>query len=215
MTSLDPSPEIAAALTDRLLLQHPFYRRWERGEVSVAELATYAEQYRHFEAYLPRFLTDLTAALPVGLAKTLVSANLADELGDPVPHLELFERFAAAVDAGHKPPSVATDNLLGTYNDLLADGPLTALAGFVAYESQASDVARTKAEGLRRHHGLNDHEVSFWQHHAVVDEQHATWACRALADLNAMPGNTAPAVRRAADAWWAFLDEREAATSAS
>jgi pyrroloquinoline-quinone synthase len=215
MTLFDPTLTIAAALADRRLLQHPFYRRWERGEVSVSELAAYAAQYRHFEAYLPRFLTDLTAALPDGAAKTLVAANLADEMGDPVPHLELFERFAAAVGAGHQSRSAATANLLGTYDELLADGPLTALAGFVAYESQASDIARTKAEGLRRHHGLNDHEVSFWQHHAEVDEQHAAWACSALGELNSMPERTGRAVRRAADAWWAFLDEREAAALVS
>jgi pyrroloquinoline-quinone synthase len=215
MTLLNPSTEIDVALADRRLLQHPFYRRWERGEVSITELAAYAEQYRHFETYLPRFLADLGAALPDGAAKALVAANLADELGDPVPHLELFERFAAAVGAGQQPPSAATASLLGTYDALLAKGPLTALAGFVAYESQASDIARTKADGLRRHHGLDDHQVSFWQHHAEVDEHHAAWSFRALEELDTRPGDTVPSVRRAADAWWAFLDEREAAASTS
>ena len=215
MTPLGLCPDVAAALTDRRLLHHPFYRRWERGELSVTELAAYAAQYRHFETYQPRFLTELTAALPDGPARRLVAANLADEMGDPIPHVELFERFAAAVGAAHLPASAATANLVGTYDELLADGPVTALAGFLAYECQASEVARTKAEGLRRHHGLDDYGVSFWQHHAEVDDQHAAWAWCALEDLAATPGPTALAVRRAADAWWAFLDEREAAPSLS
>ena len=29
------------------VLDHPFYRRWERGELSSAELAFYAGEYRH------------------------------------------------------------------------------------------------------------------------------------------------------------------------
>jgi pyrroloquinoline-quinone synthase len=211
MTTTEPCPEIIAAPADRRLLDHPFYRRWERGEVSMAELAAYAGQYRHFEAYLPGFLTELVAALPAGTARQLVAANLADELGDPIPHAELFERFAAAVGAGPRAASAATSNLLCTYRELLADGPLAAVAGFVAYESQASDIARTKAEGLRRHHGLDDDAVSFWQHHAHVDGQHAAWTWRALEELGDRPETTAPAVRRAADAWWSFLDEREAA----
>ena len=40
-------------LSDRQLMDHPFYRRWEAGELSRDELTSYAEQYRHFEAMMP------------------------------------------------------------------------------------------------------------------------------------------------------------------
>jgi pyrroloquinoline quinone (PQQ) biosynthesis protein C len=96
---------------------------------------------------------------------------------------------------------------LATYDDLLAEGPAAALAGFVAYECQAGEVAQRKAEGLRRWYGLDDDGVAFWAHHARVDIRHGAWARRALASV-AGDGQR-PAVRRAADAWWAFLDERE------
>ena len=214
MTAIDPHADLATVLADRRLLDHPFYRRWERGEVTISELATYAGQYRHFEAYLPIFLGSLIAGLPEGPARELVAANLADEQGDPIPHLELFDRFAGAVGAKPDAPSPATSALLAAYRLLLAEGPLAALAGFVAYESQASDVARTKADGLRRHHGLDDAAVSFWQHHADVDARHAAWAWSALGELTEASGQVAPAARRAADAWWAFLDEREALAEA-
>jgi pyrroloquinoline-quinone synthase len=210
MTVLDTHPDIAAVLADRRLLHHPFYRRWEKGEVSIEELAAYAAQYRHFEAYLPGFLEALVGGLPAGTAKDLVAANLADEMGDPIPHIELFERFAAATGAEPEVPSLATSDLLATYRELLGESPVAALAGFVAYESQASDVARTKAEGLRRHHGFDDHAASFWQHHADVDARHAEWAWSALDDLADAPAQITAAVQRAADAWWGFLDEREA-----
>ena len=38
------------ALEGRRLLDHPFYRRWENGELIEGELQHYAEQYRFFEA---------------------------------------------------------------------------------------------------------------------------------------------------------------------
>ena len=42
---------IDQALTDATtglrLLEHPFYRRWEAGELLPGELADYAGQYRH------------------------------------------------------------------------------------------------------------------------------------------------------------------------
>lgn len=181
----------------------------------MIELAAYAAQYRHFESYLPTFLASLAADLPEGSARDLVTANLDDEEGDPIPHLELFESFASALGAGTEIASPATSDLLGTYEQLLAEGPVAALAGFVAYESQSSDIAGRKAEGLRRHYGLDDRAVSFWEHHADVDVRHGEWARRAMDQCTEDPLELAPSLRSAADAWWAFLDEREALAEAS
>jgi pyrroloquinoline quinone (PQQ) biosynthesis protein C len=36
------------------VLDHPFYRRWSRGELTAAELALYAGQYRHAVVALAR-----------------------------------------------------------------------------------------------------------------------------------------------------------------
>lgn len=201
---------LAATLADRRLVTHPFYRRWEAGEVSMPELASYAAQYRYFERFLPGFLCRLTDALAAGPARDLVAANLADEQGDPAPHVELFEQFAEAVGAGPEAASPATTGLLGTYDDLLGCGPVSGLAGFVAYESQAAEIAQRKADGLRRQYQLSDSGVRFWDHHARVDVRHDAWAREALATSVSVDCAIGSDLRRAADAWWAFLDEREA-----
>ena len=201
---------LATVLSDRKLLSHPFYRRWERGEVSTAELAGYAAQYRHFERYLPHFLTALIERLPQGTARHLVEANLADEKGDPIPHIERFEGFAEAVGAEFEESSPAMSSLIATYERLLEVGPEAALAGFVAYESQSSEVADRKAEGLHRYYGLDDEAVSFWEHHATVDVRHGEWSRQALDECSEdNTGLLFPFARQAADAWWFFLDERE------
>lgn len=213
-TSVEAS--IANALADRRLLAHPFYRRWEAGGVTMDELADYAAQYRHFEAALPKFLARLGAALPPGSARDLVAANLADELGDPVPHIALLERFASALGAPPAPPSVAMNALLDCYERLLDESSSAGLAGFVAYESQAAEVAASKADGLRRHYGLSDEGVSFWEHHAEVDAHHGAWLMAALAQdaADTADNDLGSAARAAADAWWRFLDEREALKAA-
>src|ERR1700689_482081 len=100
------------SLADRSLLDHSFYRRWGQGEESIAELANYASQYRHFENYVPGFLGRLVGALPEGAPRELLAPNLADQLGNPVPHVQLFERFATAVGAGAAEPSPAMADLL-------------------------------------------------------------------------------------------------------
>jgi pyrroloquinoline-quinone synthase len=219
--TIDLPGDLSHGLDGRRLLDHPFYRRWERGEVSMEELADYAQQYRHFEACLPGFLRDLLDQLPEGTARDLVAANLADEEGDPIAHVELFERFASAVGADAErsaAASPATRALVDNYAASLQEGPLAALAGFAAYECQASEVARAKADGLRAHYGLDAFGVSFWEHHAQVDARHSEWALAALDELSRSYVEDAgeqirSAFGRGADAWWSFLDEREAAVA--
>jgi pyrroloquinoline quinone (PQQ) biosynthesis protein C len=201
------------ALAGRRLLEHPFYQRWEQGLLGRGELAAYAAEYRGFEEMLPGFLARVAADLPQGRARTAVEANLADELGDPVPHLELFERFAAAVDAAGSGRGPAAAALVEAYTTVAAAGPVAALAGLLAYESQAPAVALSKAEGLRRHYGLGSGATAFWDHHATVDVDHAAWTVEALTELGADPAAVTAAARIVADAWWGFLDERETAAA--
>ncbi len=210
----DLAGAVASALRDRRLLEHPFYRRWEAGELSGEELAEYAVHYRAFEAALPDVLAAvvdrLTAEGAFGTAE-LVSRNLADELGRPEPHLELFDGFAAglppatAVGAGR-----AARDLVDTYRALAAESAVAALAGLAAYETQAAAIAASKGDGLRRWYGMDAAGTRFWDVHASMDADHGEWAVDALAMLDADADEVAVAARRAADAWWALLDERQA-----
>ncbi len=193
------------------LLDHPFYRRWEAGLLERRELASYAAQYRHFEGALPSFLERLAAALPPGAARQAVLDNLADELGDPVAHLELFERFGRSVGATDEAPGPAARGLCEAYDEVLGAGPVAALAGLLAYERQAPEVAASKAEGLRAHYGLPGEGTAFWDHHAEVDVTHSRWTTATLASLDPDPAVVRAATRRIARAWWEFLDERQAA----
>jgi pyrroloquinoline quinone (PQQ) biosynthesis protein C len=142
-------------------------------------------------------------------------ANLADEEGDPIAHVDLFEIFAAAVGAEESPATPATVRLLGAYGEARDAGPVSALAGLLAYEKQSPGIASSKAEGLRRHYGLADADVRFWDHHSTVDVDHAAWTVDALTALDATPEVVLDAARTVAEAWWGFLDEREAAAPAA
>jgi pyrroloquinoline-quinone synthase len=215
----DPRAGLAAAvasgLEGRMLLTHPFYRRWEAGQLRGEELAEYAVHYRAFEAVLPAVLSsviDRLAADGQDAAAGLVARNLADELASPRAHLDLFDEFADALpDAAHAPrPSEGALALVETYRQLADESPAAVVAGLAAYETQASDIAATKGDGLRRWYGLDATGTAFWDVHATMDADHGDWAVEALAEMGAEPDEVADAARRAADAWWALLDEREA-----
>jgi pyrroloquinoline-quinone synthase len=206
---------VAAALEGRRLLAHPFYRRWEAGELRSQELAEYAVHYRAFEAVLPTVLTAVVDRLTADgdvAAADLVARNLADELGHPRSHLELFDEFAGALpdDPVAGSAGSAAEALADTYRALAEQSPAAAIAGLAAYETQAAAIAATKGEGLRRWYGMDAAGTSFWDVHATMDAEHGDWAIEALARLDADPSEVADASRRAADAWWALLDERQA-----
>jgi len=204
---------LVEVLRDRRLLAHPFYRRWEAGTLERAELAAYAAQYRHFEAELPCVLERVVKRVDDPVARGLVQANLDDERGVPTPHLELFDGFAEAVGApAHAEATPATAALVGTYRSVAEQSPVAALAALAAYEVQASEIAASKADGLRARYGVDDAGTRFWDVHSGADEVHGAWIVEALAAL--VSGTDADEVKRAAgsaaSAWWAFLDEREA-----
>ena len=198
----DLAGAVDSALEDRRLLTHPFYQRWEAGELRPAELAEYAVHYRAFEAVLPEVLGTVVDQLMAEAefdAAEQVARNLADELDHPEPHLALFDAFAAAlpdspVATGPSPAALA---LAETYREL-------------ARRSPAAAIATTKGDGLRRWYGMDDAGTRFWDVHSSMDADHGDWAVDALDLLGADAGEVADAARLAADAWWALLDERQA-----
>jgi pyrroloquinoline-quinone synthase len=196
------------SIRDRQLLSHPFYQRWEAGDISRDELRLYAEQYRYFERMLPEFLKELSDELPDGLARDSVLNNLADEVATPT-HLELFEQFAHFYGASDAPMSPAMQRLVESYGDILTDDVTVALAGLWAYESQGAAIADSKAEGLVKFYGAEGDATTFWSVHGSLEGDHAAWTLEALEELDPIVDDVASAARRIADAWWAFLDERE------
>ena len=203
---------LVSSISDRQLLIHPFYRRWETGALSSDELRLYAEQYRFFEEMLPRFLERLAAELPDGVARESVLKNLADEVAAP-SHLELFERFAEFYQASVTPISPAMQRLVDAYSDVLAQGPTAALAGLWAYESQGAGIADSKAEGLAAHYGASADSLAFWWAHGTIEADHAKWTLEALELLDPDNAVACEAARLIGDAWWEFLDERELVAS--
>ena len=212
MLTTQVSDALDRALEGRRLLLHPFYRRWEAGELAPAELAAYAGQYRFFEAALPGVLSAVVGGTSDPTARGMVQATLDDELGRPTSHLELFDGFARSVGAPlDAAPGAATQALANIYAALVDLGPLAALAGVAAYEIQSPEIAASKADGLRRHYHLGSDATAFWDVHSTVDETHRQWMVEALAVLADDDNDIVAPATAAADAWWAFLDERQEA----
>jgi pyrroloquinoline-quinone synthase len=83
------------------------------------------------------------------------------------------------------------------------------LGALAAYETQAAAVASSKAQGLTAHYDLDANATEFWSVHAEQDKEHGEWTTEALTTLSDDSEAAVTAARRAADAWWSFLEERE------
>ncbi len=129
---------LQARLDGRRLLDHPFYRRWSRGEVSVEELRAYAAQYRHFEAALPMHLQSVAETATDAALRAQALRNLDDEAG----HLSLFDAFAAGLgEPRADAPSPAMSRLLDVYAAARARSAADGFAALLAYEAQSPEVA--------------------------------------------------------------------------
>jgi pyrroloquinoline-quinone synthase len=180
----------------RNILEHPFYTRWERGELTRDELATYAGEYRH--AVLA--LADAAEA-----AAPLAGREHADEERS---HVVLWNEFAGALDANERPANRETEQCAAAWTS--ARDPLEALAILYAIEAGQPEVSRTKLTGLVEHYGFEERGegTAYFRLHAELDHEHAAHS-RELLERLATPEDEdrlVAAAERALDGNWALLD---------
>jgi pyrroloquinoline-quinone synthase len=151
------------------VLEHPFYVRWTRGELSADDLARYAGQYRHAVVALARAANGAAHA-----ASAADRAELAAHAGEEAAHVTLWDAFAGAAGTDGPQPAEPETSLCATVwagegRDLL--GHLVAL---YAIESAQPAISRVKADGLREHYGFaQGPATAYFDLHAERDIEHA------------------------------------------
>ena len=181
------------------VLRHPFYTRWERGELTRDELGFYAGEYRH---------------AVVALAETASAAGDAEHAREEAEHLALWDAFAAELHAPlDRDPTTETSACAGAW---MRRDRLEALAVLYAVESSQPAISETKLRGLVDHYGFRPDTAGteYFALHAERDKEHARAARAALADAKpADPARLAKAAEDALRANWLLLDgvERVAA----
>jgi pyrroloquinoline-quinone synthase len=179
------------------VLAHPFYTRWERGELTREQLRFYAGEYR----YAVAALADAAAG-----AGDLTGAGHPEQERE---HIALWDQFRASLgDGGDRRPLPETQACAEAWT--AGTDALEALAVCYAIESGQPEVARTKLDGLVRHYGLDrDSEATaYFRLHAELDVEHAA-AARSLLEAHARPRDTerlAAVAGGALEANWRLLD---------
>src|SRR5262245_19424180 len=196
--AMDLFAEIDALRERWNVLRHPFYTRWERGDLSRDELAFYAGEYRHA----------VTA-----LADAAAVAGDDGHAQEERDHIALWDGFAAALDAPlDRAPTPETSTCADAW---AATDRLEALAVLYAVESAQPAISETKLRGLVDHYGFTAEgpATAYFALHAKRDVEHAREAREQLAAA-AAPEDAERLVAAAESALrgnWTLLDGVERA----
>lgn len=202
-------------IRERSILRHPFYRAWQRGELSRDQLATYSRVYYPHVAAFPNYLENAISCAEDPSTRRTLEDNLRDELTNPAPHPELWLDFATALGQDRDTLKRATPlakvaSTTSIFDRLTSHDIASGLTALYAYESQQPEVAAEKLRGLRESYAIQGKSaLNYFTVHATADLQHRAGERSALAhylDSNTSFGTIMNAANEALDAYWNLLD---------
>ena len=170
------------------VLEHPFYTRWEQGELRHDELARYAGEYRH---------------AVVALARAARTAQL--HAYEEAEHIALWDKFASALGTRASAEALPQTRCCASAW-AGGDDELGAAAILYAIEAGQPAISATKLRGLIDHYGFSDDSpaVEYFTVHGERDHEHAAEA-RARLD-GAEDQRLVGLAEAALAANWALLD---------
>jgi pyrroloquinoline-quinone synthase len=191
------------------VLDHPFYVRWSRGELSPEELAAYAGQYRHAVVALAQ-----ASATAAGQAEGALRVDLEEHAAQEAAHVDLWDSFLDA--AGGDATASASEDTAACAQTWA--GPARALAptlaALYAIEAGQPAIADAKRQGLVDLYGFEPGPATaYFDLHAELDHEHAAGHRQALEALRdeATEEELIEAARSVLRANWRLLDGVEAA----
>jgi pyrroloquinoline-quinone synthase len=183
------------------VLEHPFYERWNAGELQPHELGFYAGQYRHAVVALAD-ASHLAAAKAGPEHAVALDRHAAEETS----HIALWDDFALAVGAegpggesqGDEPRGgrqlgdelTAGDEPLAQTRECVrswtaGEDLLEHLAVLYTVEASQPAISTTKLHGLTTHYGVarDSAGLDYFKLHATLDVEHARQARELISGL--------------------------------
>jgi pyrroloquinoline-quinone synthase len=178
------SEKISKTINEKSILNHPFYRKWNEGKLSLDELKNYAKQYYRFVEHFPMFVSSVHSYCTDQNVRNMIMENLADEEGFKTgisDHPVLWLNFCISLGLDEK--DVQSNKTIVPEVQKMIDGFYTlcrlpdyrlGLAALLAYEFQIPEVSRIKIDGLKKFYGINSPgALEFFSVHEQADIYHS------------------------------------------
>ena len=206
--------ELEADIKKKHLSKHEFYQLWNDGKITVEALRGYARQYYHFVSEFPMLVSSVHSKTPYEEDRILILDNLNEEENKDLPHSELWLRFAEGIGVKRDKINARmlpeTREMIDEIRKLTSKGFLEGSAALLAYEAQISEIAKLKADGLKKHYNLKSkNALEFFTVHGKVDIEHQkTWKkiIAKHAKTKSQKTRVRKAMNRSLDAMWKMLD---------
>lgn len=206
-------------LAELHLLNHPYYQKWNMGELTITNLQTYAREYYHHVAAFPRYISAIHSRCSDLQMRQVLLDNLIEEEKGEENHPELWQRFTEGlgglrVAAADLPKITQTKDLVDGYFSLVETDYATGLGALYAYERQTPEVSKSKIDGLKKFYHITDEKtLKFFEVHMEADEWHAEEVAGLIASLSpADQEKAAYGAQAGAQLLWGFLDGMMMAT---
>ncbi len=170
------SEQIDIIVSQKSLLRHPFYQKWNEGTLSIDALRGYSKEYFQLVESIPTFVSKI-ASFSNGINRTQINENLREEL----EHIPLWKDFANSL-------GVTTEELTqysGLPKTRLAiehfSNPISSLntgaAVMYAFEKEIPTISQTKIDGLIKFYRFEpDKSIEYFRRHITDDIRHCeTW----------------------------------------
>ena len=90
---LSITDQIESEITRKSLPEHPFYKMWSQGELTLDQLSGYAKEYFQLVKVVPEMVSDIGLKTSYHSIRNIVALHEREER----EHIELWIRFASAL----------------------------------------------------------------------------------------------------------------------
>jgi len=209
--------ELAAIVSEKTMLKHPFYQCWQAGKLEKSELQEYMKQYYHLEGVFPRLMSSIHANCTDAAMRQTMLQNLRGEEEGANNHLAQLVTFSKGLglteaDLVESKINESTQTAVNTLLSLTQDKDINkGLAMLAAYKEQIGKVASTKESGLKELYGITDPAtLQFFTTHAKPDK---SW--HELLDKNVTADEYAPVLESVSATCGALLKFLDGVTTPS
>lgn len=172
---MSPYSLIEQTVQAKSLLNHPFYLRWSKGELTLEELKIYALEYFSLAAAIPSIVQEILDRIPADQGH--MTAFIEENMKEEQEHAELWRRFARSLGVTDTEldayvPSAKTQEAIQSLLDAAAKSFEDGVITMYAFECELAKIAQTKKEGLTKFYNLMSEDAHIYFDEHMKEEEH-------------------------------------------
>jgi pyrroloquinoline-quinone synthase len=177
MSSKSLVERIDNEIKNRSLLKHPFYQKWNNGELTEDHLRGYSKEYFSIVKAIPDLVSNT-----LGLASRnplVQTSSIRRNLLEERDHIDLWLRFCNSLglqirDVREYDASLKSKKAIGELNKLTSSSLEEAVAALYSYEDQLPRISSIKIQGLKKFYNLRSRDsLIYFETHQKADVRHA------------------------------------------